>query len=224
MAEIHWGSVYSYAEIQICDRTRVSHTEAMEGCVENADCIFQSETIKDHCGKAEKRIDVIVALENLVLDAKLGLLDKIPKKEHSGYIWRHLNDLNKVPPVAVPKKLPADRSEWAIHLQTFFRDFSSISAKLDVRLKREVVVGREEIVCTRNVYKRGVVLVNAGYVAQVSFGKDHSNGLESMVFAKVFPRMKLDGYYAAVRMSSGNPLSAFCCSCTNGFVFLGCLL
>jgi hypothetical protein len=46
---------------------------------------FNQESIADHCNKAEKRIDVIVEFENLVLEAKLGMFDKIPKKEHSGH-------------------------------------------------------------------------------------------------------------------------------------------
>jgi hypothetical protein len=185
---------------------------------------FNQESIADHCNKAEKRIDVIVAFENLVLEAKLGMLDKIPKKEHSGHILRHLNDLKQLPPVTIPKQLPSDRTKWGNHLQEFFAAFSSIAGKLDVRLKREVAVGREEIVCTRNVYKRGAVLVNAGYVAHVSFGPERTNGLEWIVMAKVFPRMKLDGYCVGVKMNVANPLSAFCCSCTNGFSFLYCFL
>ncbi len=59
-------------------------------------------------------------------------------------------------------------------------------------------------------------LVQSGYVSLFSAGADPDNRDGVMVVIKVYPAMKAAAYLVGLRMSQGNALLAYTCSCTNG--------
>jgi hypothetical protein len=189
------------------------------------------ETVQAHYSKIETDLDCIIAFENLKLLCESDRVATIPRKQHKGAIYARLNDLKIQPDLKIPKLLPADMGNWSAHLRSFWRTFSGIAPNLAKEIgtkpkkKKAAVPAAGPARCTVNVLRRGANLVQSGYVSLFSVGADPDNDASVMVIAKVFPAMRSSAYLVALRMSQGNALLAFACSCTNGcaFFFVCCV-
>lgn len=168
--------------------------------------------MEDHVTKQERVVDIVVSMENLRYYVKNGRLEGIPKKTPKGAIYRHTNDLKILPSLPAPKSLHSDRTQWPLHIQTFWTQFTSIAPEL------KKVFGKkwDPALATGNVRDRSSNLKDSGHVSLLTVGMDPDNPQGVIVVAKVYPAMKGGHYITALRMSLGNALLASACSCTNG--------
>jgi hypothetical protein len=187
------------------------------------------ETVEAHYKKIETDLDCAIAFENLKLLCRLDRLGTIPRKAHKGAIYTRLNDLNIKPGLKIPKSLPADERNWPVHLQLFWRTFRGIAPELAKQIgtkpkkKKGAAPAAAPALCSVNVLGRGANLVQSGYVSLFSVGADPDNRDGVMVVVKVYPAMKTAAYLVGLRMSQGNALLAYTCSCTNGCVSFLCI-
>lgn len=177
---------------------------------------FNRETVQAHYSKKEDELDCILALETLKLLARNGRMGTIPKVAHRGAIYSRLTNLELTPSLDPPKPLPADKSTWAQHLRTFFAFFPSVVQGLNRILTTGGRTFKGDELCTKNVYGRGVNLVDSGFVSHYTVGPDRDNKDAMLVLAKVFASFKTEPYLVGLRVVAGDPLNGFTCSCTNG--------
>lgn len=174
------------------------------------------ETVGDHYHKLEMTLDNAIACDTLNLLAKENRLGTIPDKAHPGAIHRHLTSIVLQPVLTIPKALPGKTSDWPTHLRQFWDHLTNIVPQLETQFGGDKSVAPGDRLQTPNVLKRGTNLVDSGFIAHISVGKDESCDGAWLVMVKNFPSMQMDHYLTCFRLVSGNPLNDYICACVDG--------
>ena len=174
---------------------------------------YNRETVEDHYEKLEMTTDNVIACDILNMLAKGDRLATIPQNAHRGAIHRHLTSKVLKPALAIPKALPEDRNQWPVHLRGFWEHLTTIVPQIETQFFGK---GRVKPLQTANVTGRGDNLVESGFIAHISVGKDESCEGAWLVMMKIYPSMLADPYLTCFRLVSGNALNDHACACVDG--------
>lgn len=158
-------------------------------------------------------MDNIIACDTLNLLAKGDRLNTIPEKAHRGAIYRHLTSQVRKPVLSIPKSLPDRVNQWPVHLRQFWEHLTNLVPQIE---KHFFGKGKVKAPQTANVTGRGENLVESGFVAHISVGKDDSCEGAWLVMMKIYPSMLAEPYFACLRLISGNCVTNHACACIDG--------
>lgn len=170
--------------------------------------ILQNGTIEE-IEKLEKVMDVAMALHNLNLRDRDGLMEGIPAQKPRS-IRGHIITKDGEPDFKIPQAMSANNTKFPSQWQTFKERMTVITPGLDLVLKKE---GNDAIFSVR-VIQRGKNLFQGGNVAQIQCQMRPQDVIR--VKAVVHASMKSASYECFFELQKGDILIRQACMCKSG--------